>query len=189
MQGMLRSMANMEMTRKSSPRVKKVWVKKDETITPWGVVDSSSKGEVFPCLGFWFLNPNACIIYHILFMPCILFEELFILSPYFLLLSWETSADIFWGWQLKHVGRLLFCLGISKPLSMRTCLALPYMLGNGCHFLFHKHVFVVFVLCLIFQQKKKKKLGRTCGIFIFSFDRFSDIAWVFAWYLSSLCID
>jgi len=27
-------MANMDMTRKSSPRVKMVWVKKDETIHP-----------------------------------------------------------------------------------------------------------------------------------------------------------
>jgi hypothetical protein len=31
---MLRSMANMDMTRKPSPRVKQVWVKKDETIHP-----------------------------------------------------------------------------------------------------------------------------------------------------------
>jgi hypothetical protein len=31
---MLRSMANMDLTHKSSPRVKKVWVKKDETIHP-----------------------------------------------------------------------------------------------------------------------------------------------------------
>jgi hypothetical protein len=33
-QGMLRSMANMDMTYKPSPRVKQVWVKKDETIHP-----------------------------------------------------------------------------------------------------------------------------------------------------------
>jgi hypothetical protein len=33
-QGMLRSMANMDMTRKPSPRVKQVWVKSDETIHP-----------------------------------------------------------------------------------------------------------------------------------------------------------
>jgi len=33
-QGMLRSMANMDMTRKPSPRVKQVWVRKDETIHP-----------------------------------------------------------------------------------------------------------------------------------------------------------
>jgi hypothetical protein len=34
MQGMLKSMANMDMTRNPSPRVKQVWVKKDETIHP-----------------------------------------------------------------------------------------------------------------------------------------------------------
>jgi hypothetical protein len=34
MQGMLRSIVNMDMTRKPSPRVKQVWVKKDETIHP-----------------------------------------------------------------------------------------------------------------------------------------------------------
>jgi hypothetical protein len=33
-QGMLWSMANMDMTRKPSPQVKQVWVKKDETIHP-----------------------------------------------------------------------------------------------------------------------------------------------------------
>jgi hypothetical protein len=32
--GMLRSMANMDMTRKPSPWVKQVWVKKDETTHP-----------------------------------------------------------------------------------------------------------------------------------------------------------
>jgi len=31
---MLRSMANMDMTRKPSPHVKQVWIKKDETIQP-----------------------------------------------------------------------------------------------------------------------------------------------------------
>jgi len=31
---MLRSMANMDMTRKPSPPVKQIWVKKDETIHP-----------------------------------------------------------------------------------------------------------------------------------------------------------
>jgi hypothetical protein len=34
MHGMLRKMANMDMTRKLSPRVKQVWVKNDETIHP-----------------------------------------------------------------------------------------------------------------------------------------------------------
>jgi hypothetical protein len=34
MQGMLRRMANMDMTSKPSPWVKQVWVKNDETIHP-----------------------------------------------------------------------------------------------------------------------------------------------------------
>jgi hypothetical protein len=34
LQGMLRSMANMDMTNKPSQRVKQVWVKNDETIYP-----------------------------------------------------------------------------------------------------------------------------------------------------------
>jgi len=34
MQGILRRMANMDMTRKPSPQVKQVWVKNDETIHP-----------------------------------------------------------------------------------------------------------------------------------------------------------
>jgi hypothetical protein len=33
-EGMLRSIANMDMTRKPSPRVKQVWVKNNETIHP-----------------------------------------------------------------------------------------------------------------------------------------------------------
>jgi hypothetical protein len=44
--------------------------------------------------------------------------------------------------------------GISKPLSMRTCLVLPYMLGLYV-ISFSEHVFVVF-LFIGFQQKKKK---------------------------------
>jgi hypothetical protein len=43
--------------------------------------------------------------------------------------------------------------GISKPLSMRTCLVLPYMLGLEV-ISFSEHVFVVF-LFIGFQQKKK----------------------------------
>jgi hypothetical protein len=91
----------------------------------------------------------------------------------------------FWGWQLKHVGRLLFYLGISKPLSMRTGLALPYMLGIDV-ISFSISMSLLF-FCLIFQQKKN--WGRRCGILFFSFDSFSDIACVFAWCLSSLHID
>jgi hypothetical protein len=48
---------------------------------------------------------------------------------------------------------------------MRTCLALPYMLGIDV-ISFSINMYLVF-FCLIFQQKRKKKLGRRCGIFIF----------------------
>jgi hypothetical protein len=154
--------------------------------TPWGGVDSHSKGEVFPCLGFWFLNPSACqvclhcIVYHVISYSCLAFylRNIFILSQYFLWFSWETSADIFfWGWQLKHVERLLFCLGISKPLSMRTCLVLPYMLGLYV-ISFSISMSLLFFFCLIFQQKK---IGEKMQNFISFFDSFSDIACVFAW--------
>jgi hypothetical protein len=49
--------------------------------------------------------------------------------PIFSLVVLRNICRYFWGWQLKHVERLLFCLGISKPISMRTGLVLPYMLG------------------------------------------------------------
>jgi hypothetical protein len=62
---------------------------------------------------------------------------------------------------------------------MRTGLALPYMLGLDVIFLFHNHVFVVF-LFIGFQLKKKKNWGEDAEFLIFSFDNFSDIACVFA---------
>jgi hypothetical protein len=82
----------------------------------------------------------------------------------FLLLSWETSADIFWGWQLKHVGRLVLCLGVSKPLSMRTGLALPYMLRIYVYS-FSMSMSLFFFSISFFQ--KKKNMGRRCVILFF----------------------
>jgi hypothetical protein len=82
---------------------------------------------------------------------------------------------------------LLFCLGISKPLSLRTGLILPYMLGLDV-ISFSISMSLLF-FCLLVLKKKKKNWGRRCGIFIFYFYRFSDIVYVFAWYLSSLCIN
>jgi hypothetical protein len=128
-----------------------------------------------------------CLSCHILFIPCILFEEPFSLSPIFsLVILRNIYTYFFWGWQLKHVGRLLFCLGISKPLSLRTGLVLPYILGLDV-ISFSISMSLLFFYVLVFN--KKKKLGRRCGILFFSFDSFSDIACAFAWYLSSLCID
>jgi len=47
---------------------------------------------------------------------------------------------------------------------MRTCLALPYMLG----------------ISFFNKKNKNKNLGRRCGTLFLSFDSFSDIACVFA---------
>jgi hypothetical protein len=71
---------------------------------------------------------------------------------------------------------------------MRTGLVLPYMLGLDV-ISFSISMSLLFFCLLVF--KKKKKLGRRCGILFYfiSFDSFSNIACVFAWYLSSLCID
>jgi hypothetical protein len=95
----------------------------------------------------------------------------------------------FLGWQLKHIGLLLFCLGISKPLSMRIGLVLPYMLGLEVISFSISMSLLFFLSHFSTKKKKNKKLGRRCETLFLSFDSFSDIACVFSWYLSSLCID
>jgi hypothetical protein len=67
----------------------------------------------------------------------------------------------------KHVWRLLFYFGISKPLSMKTGLVLPYMLGLDV-ISFSISMFLLFFYLILFQKKKKKKnWGRRCGILFF----------------------
>jgi hypothetical protein len=61
----------------------------------------------------------------------------------------------------RHVGRLLFWLGNSKPFSLRTGLILPHMLGLV--FLPLKLVFTVFI---VFHKKNKNKLGEKMQNFI-----------------------
>jgi hypothetical protein len=101
--------------------------------------------------GMFALHRLSC---HILFMPWILFEEPFYSIPiFFLVFLRNICRYLFLGWQLKHVGRLFFCLRISKPLSMRTCLVLPYMLGLDV-ISFSISMSLLF-FSLIFQQKKK----------------------------------
>jgi hypothetical protein len=108
-----------------------------------------------------------CLSCHILFMPCILFEEPFILSPIFSLVFLRNICRYyFWGWQLKHVEQLLSCLGISKPLSLRIGLILPYMLGLDVISFSMTMSFLFFSYC--FQQKKKKNWGEDAEfLFIF----------------------
>jgi len=92
-------------------------------LTPRGGVDPPS-WWCHTCLGFWYL-----ILEHVRF-ACITLDSLCHIFSYalhsrnhicfipknFLLLSWENSEGISWGWQNKHVERLLFYLGNSEPL-------------------------------------------------------------------------
>jgi hypothetical protein len=62
---------------------------------------------------------------------------------------------------------MLFCLGISKPLSLRTSLILPYMLGLDV-ISFSISMSLLFFCFIVFNQKKKKKnWGRKCRILFF----------------------
>jgi hypothetical protein len=105
MLGILRSMATWTWPENHLYRSSKYGSRMMRPFTHWGGVDSTSKGEVSPRLGFWFLNPSACqvclhcIVFHVICYSCLAFclrNHLFY-PPYFLLLSWETSADIVFG--------------------------------------------------------------------------------------------
>jgi hypothetical protein len=60
---------------------------------------------------------------------------------------------------------LLFCLGISKSLSLRTGLILPYMLGLDV-ISFSISMSLLFFYFIVFN-KKKKKLGGEDEFFFF----------------------
>jgi hypothetical protein len=153
----------------------------------------------YPCLVFWFLilehirfdcialvSPSHIFTYalhsrnHICFIPKIFF---FCLE--------KIYAGILWGWQKKNVERLLFYLGNSEPLSLRTGLILPHMLGLDI--VSFPHSMSLLFFCLIFlniKKKKKKNCRKICIIYLFiSVESFLDITYIFAWYLSSLCLD
>jgi hypothetical protein len=81
----------------------------------------------------------------------------------------------------KHVERLLFCLGISKPLSLGTGLILPHMLGLDIV----SYPYIIYFLFFFFfffspLKKKKKKIGGEDAVFYFILLDFSDIACIFA---------
>jgi len=71
---------------------------------------------------------------------------------------------------------LLFCLGIVKPLSLRTSLLLP-----TC-FLYTYVLFLLSMSLLFFRFyfSKKKKIGGEDAEFFFFFYSLSDIVCVFA---------
>jgi hypothetical protein len=61
---------------------------------------------------------------------------------------------------------------------MRAGLILPYMLGLDV--ISFSIIMSLLFSVYWFSTNKKKKLGRRYGIFIFSFDSFSDIVYIFA---------
>jgi hypothetical protein len=121
--------------------------------TPWGGVDSPSIGAVSPCQGFWFLNPSAyqvclhcidCHIFYILFFSLHSVWGTTFSIPRF-------SHDCFKNFLQVHSRddresmSLLFCLDIVKPLSLRSYLFLPYMLGRYYPFYYEAFFFVFFL--------------------------------------------
>jgi len=139
---------------------------------------SPSKGEVLPCLGFWFLGMSGmfalhCLSCHILFMPCIMFEEPFILSLYFSLVSLRIFCRFFFGMTVKSMSGGCFSVLVFLNLP-EDRFALTYMFClDICSFPF-KHVFVVFV----FNFSTKKILGEKMQNFILFYIAFQ-ILYVF----------
>jgi hypothetical protein len=119
-----------------------------------------------------------CLSCHILFMPCIMFEEPFILFPicslvvlrnfyrYYLGMTEKAhQAAAFLSWYFQtSLSEVRFAL-TKHP---RRCLCICFHLTCFCYF------------SLTLKKQKNKNWGRRCGIFIFSFDSFSDIACLFS---------
>jgi hypothetical protein len=116
-------------------------------------VDSPSRGAVSPCLGFWLLNPSACQVYlhcivcYVISYSCLAFclrNHLF--YPHILSCCLEKLLQVIFGDDRKSKsGGCFSVLVILKPLSLRSSLLLPYMLGLDIISFLHKHVFVIFL--------------------------------------------
>jgi hypothetical protein len=101
----------------------------------------------------------VCIALFILFMSCILFEKSYFLSLDFLL---KFFLQVFYGDDRESTS-LLFCLGNSEPLSLKTSLILPHMLGLDIVSFSHSMSLLFF--CLIFFNIKKNIGGEDVDFF------------------------
>jgi hypothetical protein len=112
------------------------------------------------CIALFIMSHLSCLAFllrnHICFIPM------------FSLVILRNFCRYLCEWQKKHVGRLLFCLGNSKPLSPRSGLLLPYMLGLDIFF--SRSMFLLF-FCLNFfstwKKNKKTKIGGEDANFLF----------------------
>jgi hypothetical protein len=73
MQGMLMRMTDMDRPANHFHGSSRYGSTMMRPFTLWGGVDSPSKGEVSPCLGFWFLNLSACQVCHVISYSCLAF--------------------------------------------------------------------------------------------------------------------
>jgi hypothetical protein len=88
-----------------------------------------------------------CLSCRILFMLCILFEESFILSPIFSLVILRNFCRYFlFGMTVKSTSGSCFSILVFLNLSLHEDkFGFTFHAGTRCYFLFHKHVFVVFM--------------------------------------------
>jgi hypothetical protein len=137
-------------------------------------VDSPSRWGL-PCLGFWFLNPSACqvclhcIVYLVISYSCLAFcLRNCLFYPHIFSCYLEKLLQIYlWGWQLKARRAAAFLCWYFLTSLHEDRFGFTLHARIRCHFLFHKHVFVVF-LFICFQQEKRKKIwGEFVGLFFF----------------------
>jgi hypothetical protein len=91
------------------------------------------------------------------------------LSPNFRL-SWENLCRYFMGMTEKARRAAAFLSWYFQPLSQRTGLILPHMLGLDIVYFPHSMSLLFFCFLFFNIKKKKKKIwGRRCIIFLFFF--------------------
>jgi hypothetical protein len=112
-------------------------------------------GEVSPCLGLWFLNPSACqvclhcIVYHVISYSCLAFCLRNHIFSIFSLVCLEKNFCRYLKGMKEKACR---CLGISEPLSLKTGLILPHMLGLDIFSFPHSMSLLLLSIFIFFQH-------------------------------------
>jgi hypothetical protein len=148
MQDMLRSIANMDMTRKPSPRVKQVWVKKDETIHPMRGNERTYQEKVFmPRIRFLILRHQVWLLALLLVIfVCLLCNwGTSLLCPLF---SWESIAGTCGG---RQKSRSSDCFSVLASLSLGRICRIFFLLAYqiiACIFSWYLNSLGINLLCL-----------------------------------------
>jgi hypothetical protein len=130
-------------------------------------------------LGMFALHSLSC---HILFMPCILFEEPFILSLICSLVVLRNFYSYYLGMIEKAHNAATFLSCYFQTSLPEVMFALTIHARRSLCIYFHLACFFSFFCFIYFQKKKKKKKKgeKMRNFFIFPFDSFLDIACIFA---------